>query len=559
MLLSIRYFAAVLGMMIITLCRSSAQVLERERPPEWDNLIEGGRFMDRFLPMPDLGGLTSDTWGAKDVLPRDINNGIESPKYSYWGGNTRIHVDGKYHLFVCRWLENSPKGHRAYANSIVVHAMSDSPFGPFRVLQEVGPGHNPEWYVTEAGKYVVYITEGYYVAESLDGPWIYHRYEFDHRGRTESQSRNFLHNLSFAKREDGSFIMVNRHGSIWFSKDGISTWHRITEYPVYPPVEGKYEDPVIWKTDVQYHLVVNDWLGRIAWHLRSKDGVHWKVEPGEAYMPGISKHENGQIENWFKYERMKVLQDDHGRATAANFAVIDTLKHFDLPNDHHSSKLITIPLMKGRLLEIESPSELRNDTEIIKVVVKAERDFDPYTDIDLSSLRFGASEQVNFGWGAKLQGTEKSNQDLVLCFQVKDAGLTNGNFAGKLIGKTTDDQLLFGYVRLPWVNYLEPIISARLPQFSKGEHGTAVSIEVENFGQITSDTVVVRIDLICGGKQLEMASGKLAPLKPFEKRHLSLKSKMIIQGDIPCEVRTIMTSGGQEPVIFRRRIDRLFE
>ena len=35
----------------------NAQVTERERPKEWQSLIKGGRFMDRFLPMQ--GNITS--------------------------------------------------------------------------------------------------------------------------------------------------------------------------------------------------------------------------------------------------------------------------------------------------------------------------------------------------------------------------------------------------------------------------------------------------------------------------------------------------------------------
>lgn len=44
----------------------NAQVTERERPKEWQSLIKGGRFMDRFLPMQ--GSIISkDVWGADSV------------------------------------------------------------------------------------------------------------------------------------------------------------------------------------------------------------------------------------------------------------------------------------------------------------------------------------------------------------------------------------------------------------------------------------------------------------------------------------------------------------
>ena len=88
----------------------SAQITERERPREWSQLVDGARFIDRFLPMQGKV-FSSDTWGVKGVVPRYIDNGIEDRIWSYWGGNIKKGEDGKYHLFVCGWLESSPKGH----------------------------------------------------------------------------------------------------------------------------------------------------------------------------------------------------------------------------------------------------------------------------------------------------------------------------------------------------------------------------------------------------------------------------------------------------------------
>ncbi|MGM0574010.1 MAG: glycoside hydrolase family protein, partial [Bacteroidota bacterium] len=48
-------------------------------------------------------------------------------------------------------------------------------------------------------------------------------------------------------------------------------------------IRGHYEDPVVWRTEVQYHTIVNDWMGRTAYHLRSPDGINWKEDAGEAY------------------------------------------------------------------------------------------------------------------------------------------------------------------------------------------------------------------------------------------------------------------------------------
>lgn len=113
---------------------SHAQTTERPRPAEWSNLVFGGRFMDRFLPMENLDDLTSDTWGAANVLPRSVHNGIENRKWSYWGGNIKLGEDGKYHLYVCGWLESSPKGHNTWPASIVFNATSANKSGPYVVM-----------------------------------------------------------------------------------------------------------------------------------------------------------------------------------------------------------------------------------------------------------------------------------------------------------------------------------------------------------------------------------------------------------------------------------------
>ena len=34
-----------------------AQITERERPQEWDNLVNGSRFLDLFEPIPAIGEL----------------------------------------------------------------------------------------------------------------------------------------------------------------------------------------------------------------------------------------------------------------------------------------------------------------------------------------------------------------------------------------------------------------------------------------------------------------------------------------------------------------------
>ena len=325
---------------------AQAQITERQRPAEWSNLVPGARFMDRFRPM-EGSELRSDVWGADYVRPRLVDNGIEDKFWSYWGGNIVRGEDGAWHLFVAAWLEASEKGHMEWHDSWVVHATAPTHHGPFRPKEIVGRGHNPEIYRTDDGTWVLYVIDGRYTSRHINGPWEKGTFAFDPQGKPIIEG---LSNLSFARRPEGGWLMVCRGGGIWTSDDGLTTWRQVSDGSVYPKVDGRFEDPVLWRDSVQYNLIVNDWLGRIAYYLRSADGLHWQVDDGEAYMPGIARHKDGSREEWFKYERMRILQDEHGRAIQANFAVIDTIKWDDKPLDRHSSKNICIPLDPGLLL-----------------------------------------------------------------------------------------------------------------------------------------------------------------------------------------------------------------
>ena len=419
-----------------------AQVTERQRPAAWANLVPGARFMDRFRPMEGRE-LRSDVWGASYVRPRFVDNGIEDAFWSYWGGNIVRGDDGLWHLFVAAWLEASEKGHMEWGNSWVVHATSTTSHGPFRPRQIVGRGHNPEIYRTDDGTWVLYVIDGRYTSRSLDGPWVRGEYEFDPQGKPIIEG---LSNLSFARRPEGGWLMVCRGGGIWTSDDGLTTWHQISDGSVYPKVDGRFEDPVLWRDSVQYNLIVNDWLGRIAYYLRSADGLHWQVDDGEAYMPGIARHPDGSREEWFKYERMRILQDEYGRAVQANFAVIDTIKWDDKPLDHHSSKNICIPLDPGLLLDIVPSAKAKAKTLTLRI--RAEQGFEPARDLELGSLRFGAPHEVDYGRGAVPIEHKAAGPDLLLTFRTRDLQLSPDDFAAKLLVTRKDGSRTFGFARI---------------------------------------------------------------------------------------------------------------
>lgn len=517
----------------------SAQVVDRQRPAEWQQLVRGARFMDRFEPMKG-NVLSSDVWGADSVRPRYVDNGIEKEGMSFWGGNIMQTKDSLYHLFVCGWPENSPKGHMFWPNSTVYHAVSEKLEGPYQIKDTIGKGHNPEAFMLKDGRIVVYVIDGYYMAPGVDGPWTYGHFNFDPRSRRIIEG---LSNLTFARRQDGSYLMVCRGGGVWVSRDGLSPYKQLTDQRIYPPVDGRFEDPVIWRDSLQYHLIVNDWLGRIAFYERSKDGIHWVTEQGEAYVPGVSFHKDGYVEHWFKYERPKVFQDQYGRAEQMNFAVIDTIKWEDLPNDNHSSKNICIPLNKGMLLSVLNTDTVTAATPYVKVKIAAVDGFNPQKDINIKSLRFGSFTEVNFGRGAKVVSSEKSGRDLIVTFEGKQTGLTSDEFAPKMLGKDKKGNLLFGYASLPYVNYKPAIVSAAYPMYDC--QNDEISFEVQNFGLSASEEMDV--SLWIGDRQI--AAGHLASLEPYSSSALSLK----------CNGRTVGVQMNKLTVVFSKNgkeIDR---
>ncbi len=386
-----------------------AQVVERSRPAGWENLVFGGRFMDRFEKPDVIGnGMTDKCWGGDNVKPRDIRNGIEDAEYSYWGGNI-TKVGNEYHLFVARWKESEPKGHMFWSHSEVAHAVSKRPDGDFKVVEVLGKGHNPELFRCKDGSWACYCINDkrpceacLYRAKEINGPWKLERMQLDLDGKKMLEGES---NFSFCTRPDGSVLAVCRGGGIWLSEDGLKPFVRKSEGRVYPDVDGCFEDPVLWRDEVQYHMIVNDWLGRVAWKLTSPDGFNWTTQPGEAYTPGIAPND------WFKYERMRVFQDEFGRVVQANFAVIDCVKKEDKGGDIHSSKNITIPVNPGRRVQ-----SFRKTRKGLEVRIAKERGFNPPTDVDVDSLILGPQSLVAFGQGVKPIGTSEAGGDLVVFF-----------------------------------------------------------------------------------------------------------------------------------------------
>lgn len=315
-------------------------------------------LIDYFLPMPIQGRLVSDVWGAPGVFPRDPQNGLEDTtmkQWCYWDGQIIKGPDGKYHLFASRW--DQAKGHNGWFGSLAVHAVSAQVMGPYidKGLcwpdNQGGKGHNVTALVLPDGRYAVVVSEtrpgDVFVSKSPDGPWEYlgsikvAENEFRRGGR--------MSNVSIMVRPDGDFMIVPRSGAILISKDGILGPYTVQGPSVYSTIPElrpmrTLEDPVVWYSGGLYHIVVNDWNPRKAYHITSVDGIKNWTFRGLAYDPTTNflRYTDGTVNHWEKIERPGVLLEN-GHVTHFTFAVLDVPKNEERGNDTHGSKIVVVP------------------------------------------------------------------------------------------------------------------------------------------------------------------------------------------------------------------------
>jgi hypothetical protein len=188
-----------------------------------------------------------------------------------------------------------------------------------------------------------------YLSKSLDGPWEFQGPLTFSTNEFSADSRRIGSNMSIMVRPDGNFEIVQRSGLILISTNGVTGPYAIQGHSVYPrTIDGQpvrnLEDPVIWFSGGLYHIVVNSWSARKAYHLTSTDGIHdWKLR-GLAYDPTMDfvHYPDGTVNHWNKMERPGVYLEN-GHVAAVTLAVIDIPKEEDHGNEPHGSKVIVIP------------------------------------------------------------------------------------------------------------------------------------------------------------------------------------------------------------------------
>jgi hypothetical protein len=315
-------------------------------------------FIDYFLPTPIVGTLSKDAWGAAHIGPRDQKNGLEDPtakQWKYWDGQLVKSKEGQYYLFGSRWDQSL--GHRGWYQSHAIYAVSDKLIGLYEDKgllwpdNEGGKGHNVTALQLLDGRYAIVVSDTrpgeVFVSGSLDGPWEY-------LGKIEVAASEFgpigMTNLSVMVRPDGDIQIVSRSGAVLISNSGILGPYDIQGPSVFSTISElkdvtRYlEDPVVWFSGSLYHIVVNDWDRRVAFHLTSPDGITDWTYRGVAYdaTKDFVRTTDGTMNCWHKYERPGVLLEN-GHVVAVTLCVTDVAKEEQWGNDGHGSKIIVIP------------------------------------------------------------------------------------------------------------------------------------------------------------------------------------------------------------------------
>jgi hypothetical protein len=237
-----------------------------------------------------------------------------------------------------------------------------------------GRGHNVTALTLPDGRYAVLISEtrpgSIYISKSLDGPWEFQGpITFSTNKFSGDNVRRLGSNMSIMVRPDGNFEIVQRSGLVLISTNDIMGPYAVqgpSAYLMVPEFHAMHtlEDPVVWFSGGLYHIVVNDWSTRKAYHITSIDGVgNWKFQ-GLAYDPTADfvRYPNGTVNHWNKMERPGVYLEN-GHVVAVTLAAIDVPKEEDRGNEPHGSKVLVVPFDGAALdRDLQSAASVKSES-----------------------------------------------------------------------------------------------------------------------------------------------------------------------------------------------------
>lgn len=312
---------------------------------------------------------------------------FESEGYWVWGSSVIKGNDGKYHMFVSRFPKSLPFHPGWMVASEIVHAISDTPEGPYKFSDIALPArgaqywdgrstHNPRILEYQNKYYLIYMGSthpfanptydqltldsswctvgrsnkriGLAIADSPYGPWK--RFDEPILKTKPNTFYSFLvSNPSPIIQEDGSVMMIFK-GRTYVGNDKFSDMALGMAYA--PSIEGPYtvlnngqpifqvdgqgeaEDPFLWKDSRGYHAIFKDHVAKFTGEkgggvmAHSPNGIQWTIDKDPKAYSRTVEWEDGKVEMQGQLERPFLLFEN-GKATHAFFATMNGAGGFD--------------------------------------------------------------------------------------------------------------------------------------------------------------------------------------------------------------------------------------
>lgn len=312
---------------------------------------------------------------------------FESEGYWVWGSSVIKGNDGKYHMFVSRFPKSLPFHPGWMVASEIVHAISDTPEGPYKFSDIALPArgaqywdgrstHNPRILEYQNKYYLIYMGSthpfanptydqltldspwctvgrsnkriGLAIADSPYGPWK--RFDEPILKTKPNTFYSFLvSNPSPIIQEDGSVMMIFK-GRTYVGDDKFSDMVLGMAYA--PSIEGPYtvlnngqpifqvdgqgeaEDPFLWKDSRGYHAIFKDHVAKFTGEkgggvmAHSPNGIQWTIDKDPKAYSRTVEWEDGKVEMQGQLERPFLLFEN-GKATHAFFATMNGAGGFD--------------------------------------------------------------------------------------------------------------------------------------------------------------------------------------------------------------------------------------
>lgn len=295
-----------------------------------------------------------------------------------WGGSLiKSEDDGKYHMYYSRWPKEL--GMSAWVtHSEIAHAVSNSPFGPFKFQDVALPfrgrtywdgavTHNPTIHIFN-GKYYLYymgttgnITAenqywehrnkqqiGVAIANNPNGPWQRSDVPLvSVSADSTAHDALMVSNPSVTQMPDGKYLMVYKAAAKQLPMPMSGPVVHLTAIadnpqgpfekqmkPIFTAKDAEFpaEDPYVWFDENCYYAIVKDMqgaftdAGRSLVLFYSLDGLDWNL----AEHPLVSKLEinwaNNAVQNVMTLERPQ-LYIENGKPVALLCAVNETRDH----------------------------------------------------------------------------------------------------------------------------------------------------------------------------------------------------------------------------------------